>query len=227
MALWAVHTWPENTTKEKIECEYYPTDSSSLYEMEVGRWEITVEDVWSFFNLEDDDEQYIDWYSKEQGRQLRLERLITKKKWLFSIPRYSYIVSWVPWVPWPPGRDGKDWNDGRPGRDWKNGKDGRKWKDGSNWKQWLKGDPGRPGSPGRDWNDGKTWRQWKQWNPGKDWRPGKDWISFIWEWQWNSGKRYEPNNVVHHEWSARIAIETNINKEPGVDRERDIFVKWV
>lgn len=236
-----IATWPTNTTHEHLKCSYYPYHPTTLYLTATCNGRLTEDDIGYFFNITHDGSQRVDVETRGIGRQLRLESITGE--WLaeFTLWRNPYPDNGKPGMPWPRGLPGRDWT---PGTDWAPGKsftfsdftqDQLRLLKGEKW------DPGKPGKPWRDgqdftrrdftpemlarfkWDPGKKGEPWEQWPP---WPPGKDWISMTRWWWRNSWQKYPPMTIVHYEWSARISIEENINKEPGSERCRDLFAEW-
>lgn len=228
-AIDAVSTGDDNLTHEKIECEYYPSHPMNLYEWNITRGRLEPEDVGQYFNIEDDIDQLVNYETKGEWRQMRLEKVLSRKKGLFSIPRNYYIVKGVPWEAWPAGK---------PWPEWPQGKQWPQWVPGPVWKKWPAGIQGPQWPKWPEWPTGKSWNQWPKGNEWKQWLPWPQWPKGEkgekWEpWRWferkglrNSWVRYYPNEIVHHDWSARICIKECINKEPAREDQWEIFAKW-
>lgn len=221
---------------DETQCSYYPYHPTTLFETEVENWTLSDEDVWLFFNLSPDDGQYINYETRGIGRQLRLENIISEKRWEFTIRRSPYPEIGKPGVQWP------TWLQGVPWPTWP------KW--GSSNVPWPKGDRGEP------WPKGDKWESWPKWEPftykdfttdqklllkGDKWEKGEQgnqWIPWpkgdmgktpetLKRWgKWNGWVKYTPLTIVHHEWSARITVHETINNEPGREAPREIFAEW-
>lgn len=217
-------TWSE-------QCEYYPANSTDLYERDVSNWELVEWDIWSFFNLESAKHQYVDYRSKIVGRQFRLEKILSPRRWVWSVPRYLTIVKWVPWVPWIPGKSIK-WEQWEPWRTWDHWRDGScvlfgKWRprqtDGKDWDVYIDRNRWDVYSKQDDkwevqgcikWD---KWDRWEKWEPGKSvkWEP---WKSIKWDkWEpgesikWETGEKWDPWRWVKWkwEWSSAEKYEEN------------------
>lgn len=221
---------------DETQCSYYPYHPTTLFETEVENWSLTDEDVWLFFNLSPDEWQYVNYETRWKGRQLRLENIVSEKKWEFTIRRSPYPEIWRPWVPWPIGKQGVPWIKGDkwepskvPWPQWIPWPKGEKW---DKWEPWPKGEAFTYKDfttdqklllKGDKWDKGDTWPQGIPWPKGDT----GDTLDTLKRWgKRNWWVKYTPLTIVHHEWSARITIHETINNEPGRETPREIFAEW-
>lgn len=217
-------------------CTYYPYHPTTLYETEVTWGELSDDDVGMFFNITHDGSQYVDIETRGIWRQLRLENVVSPTRGEFTLRRNPYPDMGKPGMPWP---QWLQWNKGDKWDKWEASiipwPQWPQWPQGLQWPQWPKWDKWEPfqykdftieqlsllkGEQWIQWPQGSQWEQWKQ---GIQW---EKWDSIKRLWDWNSGFHYDVMTIVYHEWSSRISEQPNINKEPGIDKERHIFAKW-
>lgn len=216
-------------------CTYYPYHPTTLYETEVTGGDLSEEDVGCYFNLHHDGSQYVDISTRGNGRQLRLENIVSPRRGEFTLRRNPYPDQGKPGAPWPQGIQGDKGEPGRQGEPstvpWPPGKPWAPGRQGEPGKKWDKGDPFKY----KDFTTeqlsvlkGEQWIPWEQWPPWPEWPPwpqGEKWDSIKRAGTRNSGLQYNTMTLVYHEGSTRISEQENINKEPGVDKEWHIFAQ--
>lgn len=217
-------------------CSYYPYHPTTLYETEVVEWELSEDDVGCFFNITHDGSQYVDLSTRGIGRQLRLENIVSPKRWEFTLRRNPYPDQGKPWAPWPqwlPWKKWEKWERWEPSTiPWPQGEQGKQWETWRQWEPWKRGEKWDPFLY-KDFTieqlsvlRGEQWAQWPQGIPWPKWKKWEQWESIKRWWPRNSWMQYEKMVIVYHEWSARISEEENINKEPGIDKAWHIFAQW-
>lgn len=80
-------------------CTYYPYHPTTLYETEVTGGDLSEEDVGCYFNLHHDGSQYVDISTRGNGRQLRLENIVSPRRGEFTLRRNPYPDQGKPGAP--------------------------------------------------------------------------------------------------------------------------------